>query len=209
MPVVGSDPHLKESGTLCSEELQKAVRCLKAPTIFALQGIRTGSSLTNQLLWKLLLSVAISCICSAQKLKWSNNPHPTNCKTELVPKFPIFIQSSSRKDASKVSGLAPKRHWPLIPPHDGKKEQVKMELKPRSWGTQNALGVEAGLMPCWVDYSFGDVLFDEKLFIEISDFTLQIVSCAKGKTLHWTDCAGCCRAQGKYNSEERGKEWMS
>lgn len=84
-----------------------------------------------------------------------------------------------------------------------------MGLKPQSWGTQNSSGTEAGLTPWWVDYSFGDVLFDDKLFTEINDFTLQIVSHAKGKTLHWTDSAGCCRALGKYNFEEHGKERMS
>lgn len=187
----------------------KRLRRLKAPTISALQGLGTGSSLKDQLHWKLLLSVAISYIYSAEKLKWPNDSHPANCRTEIAVKFPGFIQSSSRKDVSKVSGLAPKRHRPLIPPHDGKKEQVKMGLKPQSWGTQNSSGTEAGLTPWWVDYSFGDVLFDDKLFTEINDFTLQIVSHAKGKTLHWTDSAGCCRALGKYNFEEHGKECVS
>lgn len=56
MPVVGSNPHLEESETLCNEGLLKAVRHLKAPTISALQGLGTSSSLKDWLLWKLWLA---------------------------------------------------------------------------------------------------------------------------------------------------------
>lgn len=54
-----------------------------------------------------------------------------------------------------------------------------MELKARSWRTQSSSGVEVGLRPWWVDYSFVHVLFDEQLLTEISDLTLQTASWAK------------------------------
>ena len=106
---------------------------------------------------------------------------------------------------SKAGGLAPK-YRPLVPPRDGKKERVEMELRPRCWGTQNSSGVEAGLTPWWVDCSFGDVLLREKLFTEINDFTLQLVSCAKGKNLH---CAGLDAVQQWGNAvfKSMAKEW--
>ena len=59
-----------------------------------------------------------------------------------------------------------------------------MELGPLPQGTQNSPGLEVGLMFRWVDHSFGNILFSEKLFTEISDFTLQLDPGAKGKTLH-------------------------
>lgn len=59
MPVVGSDPHLKESETLCNEEAQKAVSRLKVPSISALQG--PGA-------WEALAVVALSYLCSAEKM---------------------------------------------------------------------------------------------------------------------------------------------
>lgn len=47
-----------------------------------------------------------------------------------------------------------------------------MGLGPMPQGAQNSSGLEVGLMLRWVDHSFGDVLFSEKLFTEINDFTL-------------------------------------
>lgn len=79
-----------------------------------------------------------------------------------------------------------------------------MELRPRCWATQNSSGVEAGLTPWWVDCSFGDVLLREKLFTEINDFTLQLVSRDKGKKPSLC-CAGWCTAVGKCSFQKHGK----
>lgn len=155
-------------------------------------------------IWKLLLSIAITCVCPAEKWQQFIDPAPANCRAESAPTFPLY--SVNLKESCEQSRWLARKYRPLLPPRDGKKEQVKMELRPRCWGMQNSSGVGAGLTPWWVDCSFGDVLFREKLFTEINDFTLQLVSRAKGKNLH---CAVLDAVQQWGNAvfKSMAKEW--